>query len=257
MDFPEKHPIDILSDILQIYYGTGHNRNSVSTGFSNALPSATIKREAGESGLRRNLTVCGFVSTVEDKQVTRPAASTEEASQLCRSCGLCCNGVLHGFVNLVPAEVGRIKHLGLAPKRIKGNWAFPQPCPCFADTGCTIYADRPSVCRRYRCKLLKEFLDGKVDRDKASITQKKVWCAVRDLEKHLGIHDPKKSLWRSVEELTLKESPFMDSKDFRHKHAPMLLDLITLRILCDRYFDKPAGSPLPGSPERKSENGIS
>lgn len=204
--------------------------------------------------MRRNLTARGLVSTVEDKQVMQPAASTEEASQLCRSCGLCCNGVLHGYVKLVPAEVGRIKRLGLAPKRIKGNWALPQPCPCLADTGCTVYADRPSVCRRYRCKLLKEFLNGRVDQDKVSITLKKVWGAVRNLKERLGIHDPKKSLWRSVQELTLKESPFTDPKDFRHKHAPMLLDLITLRILCDRYFDKPDEKPLQCSPERRACN---
>jgi hypothetical protein len=103
------------------------------------------------------------------------------------------------------------------------------------------------MCRRYRCKLLKEFLDGKVDQDDASNILKKVWRAVRDLEEHLGRHDPKKSLWHCTEELALKGSLSMDSKEFRH----------ALRVLCDRYFEKPAESPLPGSPERKSENGIS
>ena len=188
--------------------------------------------------MKRNLTGCGFVSTLKVKHGARPAASTAETSDFCRSCGICCNGVLHGFVKLAPDEVDRTRHLGLAPKRIKGKWAFTQPCPCLANTGCTIYAERPSMCRRYRCKLLKEFLDGKVDRDDASNTLKKVWHAVRDLEEHLGRHDPKKSLWHCVEELALKGSLSMDSKEFRHAHAPLLLDLIALRVLCDRYFGK-------------------
>jgi hypothetical protein len=105
--------------------------------------------------------------------------------------------------------------------------------------------------------LFKEFLDGKVNQDHASNILKKVWRAIRELEEHLGIHNPKKSIWDCVEELAIKESLSMDSKEFRHKHAPLLLDLIALRVLCDRYFEKPAESPLPGSPERKSENGIS
>jgi len=256
-DFPEKQPIDILSDILQIYYGVSNNRDSGSTGDFECMPSASIKREAGESGLRRNVTARAFVPALKDKQVMRPAPSTEEASKLCRSCGFCCSGVLHGFVKLASDEVDRIRHLGLATKRIKGKWAFTQPCPCLADTGCTIYAERPGMCRRYRCKLLKEFLDGKVDQDDASNILKKVWRAVRDLEEHLGRHDPKKSLWHCTEELALKGSLSMDSMEFRHAHAPLLLDLIALRVLCDRYFEKPAESPLPGSPERKSENGIS
>jgi hypothetical protein len=60
-----------------------------------------------------------------------------------------------------------------------------------------------------------------------------------------------------VEKLALKESLPMDSKEFRDAHTPLLLDLIALCVLCDRYFGKPGESPLPGSSERKSGNGIS
>lgn len=66
--------------------------------------------------------------------------------QLCPQCGLCCNGVLFGDVELQRGDDATqlaASGLGLFPKGRKR--AFSQPCSCFDGHLCAIYAQRPGV----------------------------------------------------------------------------------------------------------------
>jgi Fe-S-cluster containining protein len=77
-------------------------------------------------------------------------------SSLCPACGLCCNGVLFGDVELQQGdEAGRLARLGVALFHKGHKTAFPQPCSCFDGKLCGIYADRPKQCRAFECGLLK------------------------------------------------------------------------------------------------------
>jgi hypothetical protein len=88
-------------------------------------------------------------------------------SDLCQSCGLCCQGVFFSRVVVNDDEA-----LGLPPTFViepdgEENFAFLQPCPAHDDTRCTIYARRPKACRSYRCLLLRDLEAGRIALDAA------------------------------------------------------------------------------------------
>lgn len=91
-----------------------------------------------------------------------------EGSRLCLACGLCCRGVLHDHAELAPGETGAARRLGLAVISAASGPALALPCPRHdLEAGCTVYAERPSVCRAYRCRLLRRHLAGEVELDAA------------------------------------------------------------------------------------------
>ena len=86
----------------------------------------------------------------------------DEATDLCRSCGLCCNGMLFDYVPVEEAEIERLAELGFAIWRGKdGAPRFDHPCPKFCGE-CAIYLERPESCKRYRCELLKKLEAGEL-----------------------------------------------------------------------------------------------
>ena len=87
----------------------------------------------------------------------------DAVAQLCPACGLCCNGVLFGDVELRRGDdASHLARLGvdLVPKGRKT--AFSQPCSCFDGKLCGIYADRPKQCRAFECGLLKRVGAGEL-----------------------------------------------------------------------------------------------
>ncbi len=89
-------------------------------------------------------------------------------SRLCPACGLCCNGVLFGDVELQRGDDGKLlAKLGVDLFRKGRKTAFSQPCSCFDGELCGIYADRPKQCRAFECGLLKRVNAGKLTTDAA------------------------------------------------------------------------------------------
>ena len=76
-----------------------------------------------------------------------------DSSNICLSCGICCDGTLIGFVQLEPEEVPKIKAI-MEIEEEKGNGFFLHPCKKFCD-GCTVYSNRPKQCASFECSLLK------------------------------------------------------------------------------------------------------
>lgn len=75
-----------------------------------------------------------------------------ESSNLCLSCGLCCDGTLIGFVELNHEELPALRKL-MEIEDESNHGFFLQPCNKYCN-GCTIYADRPTRCESFKCKLL-------------------------------------------------------------------------------------------------------
>ena len=85
-----------------------------------------------------------------------------QANILCKSCGLCCTGHLFVWTKLRSAELDPIEALGLPVLRsVPSQRGFNQPCPLWQGQ-CTIYhsPQYPRFCRTYKCKLLKQLLEG-------------------------------------------------------------------------------------------------
>lgn len=82
-------------------------------------------------------------------------AENEAAARLCLSCGLCCDGSFFGSVELRAedhvAELGQVLQI----KSKEGKLGFSQPCAALRGRCCAVYENRPQVCRRYRCRVLR------------------------------------------------------------------------------------------------------
>jgi hypothetical protein len=90
------------------------------------------------------------------------AKSAEAIAKLCPACGLCCNGVLFGDVELQRGDdAKRLGTLGVEFFRKGRKTAFAQPCSCLVNGLCRIYADRPQRCATFDCTLLKRVQAGK------------------------------------------------------------------------------------------------
>lgn len=90
-------------------------------------------------------------------------------SALCTECGLCCTGALHDFAVLEPEEIDVARGMGLT-LRAEGRPGFALPCRFLQQSCCTIYADRPKVCARYKCGLLEKVEAGSTSLDAALAT---------------------------------------------------------------------------------------
>lgn len=91
----------------------------------------------------------------------------KSAEQLCRACGLCCDGTLFDLVKLEAVDDARkLKGLGLPVTLSRGKTPvsrFPQPCAALCeDRTCRLYADRPWQCRTFACKTLKGATAGEI-----------------------------------------------------------------------------------------------
>ncbi len=87
--------------------------------------------------------------------------------QLCRACGLCCDGTLFDLVKLERGDdAAKLQALGLPVSFSRGKAPvarFPQPCSALcADRTCRLYAARPWQCRTFECKLFKDAKAGRI-----------------------------------------------------------------------------------------------
>lgn len=89
--------------------------------------------------------------------------SAEAIAKLCPACGLCCNGVLFGDVELQRGDDAKLlSKLGVELFRKGRKTAFAQPCACLVNGLCRIYSDRPKRCATFDCGLLKRVQTGKL-----------------------------------------------------------------------------------------------
>ena len=84
-------------------------------------------------------------------------------AKLCPACGLCCNGVLFGDVELQPTDnTALLRKLGLVLIAKGRKQCFSEPCACLDGKLCRIYRDRPNRCRTFECGLLKRVQKGQI-----------------------------------------------------------------------------------------------
>jgi uncharacterized protein len=77
---------------------------------------------------------------------------------------MCCSGVLFEIVKLQPEDpIRELEKLGMKVNRKKTEPYFKQPCHFLDDCTCTIYAQRPTRCRRFHCFQLKALAAGEID----------------------------------------------------------------------------------------------
>lgn len=150
-------------------------------------------------------------------------------SDICTACGLCCDGTLFGHALLEPDEIDAAVASGFTLKEFAGTPGFSQPCRQLCGTRCGIYADRPKVCRNYRCVMLNRINAGMVKVDDALRHVTQVRAAVADLNSELlpgeSIGEAKERLQKAIEHASDIEA----SPRFR-------LMLGVVELLLDKHF---------------------
>jgi len=105
--------------------------------------------------------------------------------QLCPQCGLCCNGVLFGDVELQrDDDAKRLAKLGVSLFAKGRKKAFNQPCACLEGGLCKIYADRPSRCRAFDCRALQRVQRGEIS---VTAARKFIMVAKREVDEVLRL----------------------------------------------------------------------
>jgi hypothetical protein len=159
-------------------------------------------------------------------------------SDLCRSCGLCCNGTLFGRVRLLPEddpEPLRLAGIPITSDDTGSQFALA----CAAHQGCCqVYDSRPSNCRTYQCKLLRRFGRGVVSWAEATVQVDRL----RRLREHLAVEIERlrPGMGRaSVAEISKVIPPFDELAADIELHklwAPVLLRLVALKRFAKDNF---------------------
>lgn len=166
-------------------------------------------------------------------------------SSLCLACGLCCDGTLFSYVPVregdsrVSLEGASIKVLLLGEEN-----RFEQPCSAYSRQCCQIYTDRPTNCRKFRCKLLIELLDRKITHLDAREKINQVFFLRNNLIETLPgiapeLHETSlPELWDQWNRLANGE----EGLAFRRKHGAALMQMAALRWYLQQHFFKEKNS---------------
>jgi uncharacterized protein len=160
------------------------------------------------------------------------------SSNICLSCGLCCDGTLIGFVEVENEEIPALKEL-MDVEDINGKGVFLQPCNKYCD-GCTIYAQRPKQCTSFKCGLLKSVEQKELDFDLAVETINMVKQKKIALEKKLAtlpIELQSPSFYFKMVELKKILQKYETESALTQKHLELVEDLEQLDNLLESKFD--------------------
>lgn len=183
----------------------------------------------------------------------------KSGEQLCRACGLCCDGTLFDLVKLEPGDdAGKLKALGLPVSLSRGKLPiarFPQPCSALCeDRTCRLYADRPWQCRTFECQLFKDAKAGRITFTAALPLVKQARRRadhVRRLLRELGDTDEHLALGERVHRTSERMESGHADEAAKAKFADLSLAVHRLKLLTQERFYSQNDAPTPGkSPSR-------
>lgn len=155
-------------------------------------------------------------------------------SDLCRACGLCCDGTLFGALRVGDDEEASVQRARLPIHRDDQGAAMRLPCTAHAGA-CTVYDDRPAICRSYRCDLLHHLEIGETTLEDALSRVAGVRAMVAALRPLLPGRE-----WLWSEMAALVDRPL----EWRVEHADRLLVAARLAETLKRFFDRRSGPQL-------------
>lgn len=180
--------------------------------------------------------------------------AVKSGEQLCRACGLCCDGTLFDLVKLEPGDdAGKLKALGLPVTLSRGRTPvarFPQPCSALcADRTCRVYAERPWQCRTFECQLFKDAKAGRIAFAAALPVVKQARRradTVRRLLRELGDTDEHRALGERFHRTSERMEAGDADEAAKAKFADLSLAVHRLKLLSHRRFYTQNDAPLEG-----------
>src|SRR4051812_33623473 len=106
-------------------------------------------------------------------------------SELCQACGFCCDGTLFDGIFITEEDIAAVARVRLPLVDDDGSTTLRLPCPAHIGT-CTVYEDRPSTCRAYRCLLVTRLEEGDIDLEGALLRIERLRGLVEAIRPHLG-----------------------------------------------------------------------
>ena len=169
-----------------------------------------------------------------------PGQTVHAVDALCRSCALCCNGVLFADVRLQAGDdAARLAALNVPLQGRGARPRFAQPCSCLEGKLCRIYGDRPVRCRTFECRLLKRAIGGDVTERVAlkTIRQARA-CAekVRRLLRALGDTDETVPLSRRYQRLMCQPIDLAGDERRIDLRGELMLAVSELVTVLEREF---------------------
>ena len=172
-------------------------------------------------------------------ELQRDGASTKDGSRLCVSCGMCCDGTLFAYAKAEADEAAKLDAYGLERLFVRGKPRFRLGCRHLSCGSCTIYEDRFTICRSFRCALLRRYDAGEISLEDAMETvetAKKLLANVLEQAPDAAHFSERESIrrraaqWASAADL-----------DTRRIEARLYLDIIALEQFLQSRFRSKAG----------------
>lgn len=160
-----------------------------------------------------------------------------DSSNICLSCGLCCDGTLIGYVQLDTEELPALKKR-MTIETAGDNGFILHPCNSFCDR-CTIYEHRPKQCANFECQLLKSVDDGELAFESATdmvalIKQKKAAIELKLAQLKYDLKSP--SFYFKMAELKKILKKAKSNALLTQDHLELIQDLKELDRLLSKNF---------------------
>ena len=156
-----------------------------------------------------------------------------DGSELCTSCGLCCQGILEKAAVLEPDEVKLARDLGLKLfTSSDGINKFHLPCPLIEGNVCSVYmSPHPNVCKEFQCILLDPLLSGEISLE-ASLK------IITKIKKYINLTNEKVSFIDSFKSFLALIQDCWDLQQYLNEE--LLVDISACRYLLFRYIMSPS-----------------
>lgn len=151
-------------------------------------------------------------------------------SQLCVSCGLCCDGTIFERVPVLDDDdPSHLRQRGVRFDAKDEYWLLP--CAALEGRTCSIYSCRLGVCRTYRCPLLERHENGEIPLAEAlKIVARTVALKTSVRAAFTAVDDEEEVAFRQLYLREISGVPVLPN------NARILLDFAVLQISLDRYF---------------------
>ena len=156
-----------------------------------------------------------------------------EGSELCISCGLCCQGIMEKAAVLEQDEVELAEELNLKPfVTVEGIHKFHLPCPLIKGNVCSVYnSPHPNVCKEFQCILLDQLLSGEISLEASLKVISKIKKYINLINENVSFIDSSKSFLAHIQ----------DCWDLQqHLNEELLFDISACRYLLFRYIMSPS-----------------
>lgn len=166
-----------------------------------------------------------------------------KGEELCKECGLCCQGVFHPTALLYTKEdisIAKNANITFDFNKDLKSYMFALPCPAF-DSICSIYPNRPSVCSVHKCDLLKTVMNGTCTLENALIQVKKIKKILTTLIPKLkNINNNNETSYPRDLVKNIFESFKNDQAkiEFKQENKKILMEYGAFCILEEKYFYK-------------------